>query len=345
MNLDYILKAKGAEMRKEDNKSYYYASTRARAMIARLLSELDYEKMLKIDINEMIRFLGEREYKKEIEKFGIKATKLEPLEFVLNENFANSVNGLLKFTPPHCPLWAYIMKYDIANIKAVIRNKESKGKREDLLRALVFVGSFNTEFSKKLVNLDTKAAVIEALRGTPYYNVLKKSEGKPFEEAEDNLDRFYYDAVMGVAANHKTFYNLVRAEIDIRNILTLLRLKRAKIHEIGKFLIGGGFINIRKLSEISRLDEFEIINNLKNYRFWKFAPTNTKELDKIEVGLRKYLFAYAFFLQSKFSTFEPLLGYLVGKEREIINIRILARSKIVKHAEDALSIRSKLFVK
>ena len=345
MNLDYLLRTKSNAMESAGTKGYYYASTRARAMASKLLTELDYEKLMKMDINELIRFLGEGEYKKEIDAVGIKATKIELLEVVLNENLANSVNGLMRFMPPDCPLWTYIMKYDIANIKTIIRSKESKGKKEALLRSLIYVGSFKKAFLQSLAGLDSKAAVIEALKGTPYFKVLKKYEGKGSEYLEDELENFYFRTMLKISERHRNFLSFIKTEIDIRNVLILFRLKRAKVHDFEKFLINGGSISAKKLRDLARMDEFEIINNLKNYKLWKFAPTNTKELDKIEVGLRKFLFFYALHLQRAFNSFETLLGYLIGKEREIINIRILALSKIAKHAEDALSIRSKLYAK
>ncbi len=345
MNLDYILKARSDLMRKEEKKSYFYASTRARAMISKLLTEEDYGKIAKMDMNEILRFLEEKEYKKEIDAIGIKAAKIPAFETILNENFANSVNRLLRFMPPNCPLWAYIMKYDIANIKAILRSKATKGKKEDIWRALVPVGSFNRDYLQNLINLDTKMAVIEALGGTPYYSTIKKYESKSLEELEDALERFYFAAVFKIASAHENFRKLIKMEIDVRNALTLLRLKRAKIHEISKFMVKGGNLSIKRIEELGRQDEFEIINSLKTDKFWKFAPANTKELDKIEVGLKKFLFVYGMALQRKYNSFETLLGYLFGKEREIANVRILARSKIVKNPEDALAIRSRLYAK
>ena len=50
MNLDYILKANNDAMYEENQKSYFYAATRARAMISKLLTEQDYEKLIRSNI-------------------------------------------------------------------------------------------------------------------------------------------------------------------------------------------------------------------------------------------------------------------------------------------------------
>lgn len=346
MNIGFTIQATGSSAKKAGNKrDYYYAATRARAMITKLLAEEEYAKLMKMDINEVLRFLEEGEYKKEIDAIGIKAAKIEILERVLNENFANSINRLLHFTPASSPIWAYIMRYDIANIKTILRSKIGKGKKEEVWQKLIPLGSFSKEQLKSFVDLETKAQVIEGLRRTPYYKVLKECENKPQEELEDALDRFYF-AIILKRASGELFEKFVKMEIDSRNLLALLRLKRAKVQNIERFFIKGGRISIEKLLELGRLDEFEIINAVRGQSFWKYVPANTKELDKIEAGLRRYLLLYGWSMKSDYSpTSNALLGYIVGKEREVANIRILARAKTTKNPEDALDIRSKLYVK
>ena len=346
MNANYILKVKSGTLESGDRTRYFYASTRSRAMISKLVAETEYAKLMKMDTNEIMRYLGEGEYKKEIDAVGIKATKIDTLERVLNENFANSVNKLLRFTPPSSPVWAYVMRYDIANVKTIIRSKTSKGRKEDVWQKLVPVGTFGKEFLKELIALETKAQVIEALRGTPYYQIVKKNETKTQEEFEDSLEVFYFEILLKSSKRQRAFEKLVRMEIDIRNAFVLLRLKRTKVQNIERFFIKGGRISAQRLLELSRMDEFEIINALKTYPFWKYAPSNTKELDKIDAGLRKFMLIYGWNMKKDYApTFSALLGFIIAKEREIANIRILARSKTAKNPEDALNIRSKLYIK
>lgn len=323
----------------------YYAATRIRAKISRLLKSEDYAKLMKMDINEFLLYLEEREYKKEIDAVGAKASKIEMLEQVLNNNLANSINGMLRFMPKNSPLWPYIMKYEIANIKAVMRGIENKAQKQDVLQNLVPAGSFNKEFLQSLMEKGSTAQFIDALRPTPYYSALKENGGKKLEELEDCLEQFYYKGLLEIAASHKIFLGIVQVEIDIRNILTLFRLKKAKIANIKNFFISGGNFKLSQLSELYKLEESDIISRLRKYKFWKYVPQNTKEIDKIEAGLRKFLYMRGESMLKFRPTFEPMIGYILEKEREICNIRILARSKLSKNPEDALNIRSRLFVK
>jgi len=333
-------------LQQENKIGYFYANTRIRAMVPKLLTEADYEKLLKMDINEMLRFLEEGEYKKEIDAVGIKAARIEQLEGVLNENFANAINKIIKFAPKDSPLHSYVMRYDISNIKTILRGKGTKQKKENAWQKLVQTGTFDREFLKSLADAQTGEQVVENLKKTPYYRALKGAEKKGQEEVEDALDKFYFKIMLKAAANSKKLLKLTKTEIDVRNISTLLRLKRTKTQNIERFLITGGNVSVKKLLEISRLDEFEIINSFKSSKLWEYTPTNTKELDKIEAGLRKYILTYGWSLKKDYApSANALLGYVFGKEREIANIRILARSKTAKTPEDALNIRSKLYTK
>ena len=333
-------------LHEEDKKGYFYANTRVRAMIPELLTEADYEKLLKMDINEMLRFLEEGEYKKEIDVVGIKAVKIEQLEGVLNDNFANAIKRIIVFAPKNSPLYYYVMRYDIANVKTILRSKGTKWKKEDIWQKISPAGTFDREFLKDLANVQTREQVIENLKKTPYYKVLKEAEKKGQEEIEDALDKFYFKIMLKVTANNKKLVKLIKTEIDVRNIFTLLRLKKTKMQNIEKYLIAGGNISVKRVLELSRLNEFEIINSFKGSKFWRYVPTNTKELDKIEAGLRKHILINGWSLKKDYSPSpNALFGYVFGKEREVANIRILARSKTAKNPEDALNIRSRLYVK
>ncbi len=331
---------------KKDRASYEYSATRARAMASKLIRDENYTKFLKMDINEIVRFLEEHEYKREIDTVGAKASKIVYFEQVLNENLSNSINKLLTFTPPNSPVRTYLMRYDIANIKTIMRGKRSKRSKSEIKRSLIAIGTFSRGNLENLVEKEWESEIIDGLKKTVYYNVLKSNEKKSLEELEDALDRFYFEKVLEVAKGHKSLENLIKTEIDVKNVLTILRLRDIKTTDLERFLIKEGGIKVEKLLELSRLDFFEIIKSLQKKNFWKYAPTNTKELDKIEAGFRKYLILEGFkLLKSYVPSFDTLLGYIIAKERELSNLRIIARSKTSKTPEDALNIRAKIYLK
>ncbi len=336
----------GRVLKGDEKIHYFYANTRVRAKASKLMKETEYEKMMKMDINEVLRFLQEGEYKKEIDIVGIRAARIEQLEKVLNDNFANAVSSVLRFTPRNSPLWQYVMRYDIQNIKMILRGKAAKGRKEDIWQKLIPLGMFGKDFLKMLVDAETREQAIEHLKRTPYYKILGVMDKKSQEELEDALDKFYFKIMLNATTGNKKLLKFIKTEIDARNILTLLRLKRTKARNTEWFLISGGNITVKRLIEISRLGEFEIINAFKGSKLWKYAPTNTKEIDKIEAGLRRYVLMYGGNLKKDYSpTTNALFGYVFGKEREIANIRILARAKTTKNPEDALNIRSRLYVR
>ena len=75
--------------------SYPYTATRVKARTSLLLTKDDYAKISKMGLNEIIRFLEEREYKNEIDALSSHYKGMELINVALNENLANTVNKLI----------------------------------------------------------------------------------------------------------------------------------------------------------------------------------------------------------------------------------------------------------
>lgn len=345
--------------------NYEYPATRARTMASRLLKDEDYSKFLKMDINEIIRFLEERDYKEEVDAIGAKASKMPYLEQILNENLSKSIRKLVLFTPKNSPLQDFLMRYDITNIKTILRAMETKRPAAETKAGLVVAGWLGKEFWEKMLGKENRQDIILGLRGTPYYSVIKKHANGKLEEMEDALDKFYFKTVLESADVCRQLKELTQAEIDIKNILIIMRLKGAKNVDIEKFLLNGGTIKLKKIISLSKLEAQEMMTRLKKEKFWKYAPATAEELERIEAGARKYIvlggtdlvkridaglrkylvLAGPEMLKSYLPSFDTLLGYIISKEREISNIRIIARSKMTKSPEDAMNIRAKMYMR
>src|SRR3989344_6810363 len=99
--------------------TYPYTTSRVKVMKSSLLAKEDYLKMKKMGLNEMIRFLEEREYKKEIDALSPHYKRMELINVALNENLASTVNKLLRISTKESQdlIKNYSMKWVIGNIK------------------------------------------------------------------------------------------------------------------------------------------------------------------------------------------------------------------------------------
>jgi vacuolar-type H+-ATPase subunit C/Vma6 len=118
---------------------YYYAGTRARAGIAKRIKDLDYERFIKMGVSEIVKFLEERDYREEVDTLGMKYSKVELVERALYQNFAQVIDSILKYVPAQSPLITYVEKYDIDNIKAILRGKSSGRGNDELERVFILI--------------------------------------------------------------------------------------------------------------------------------------------------------------------------------------------------------------
>ncbi|HIK01813.1 TPA: V-type ATPase subunit [archaeon] len=333
-------------VRGEISGEYYYAGTRARAGIAKRISDLDYDRFLKMDINEIVKFLEERNYKEAIDTLGMKYSKVELIERALYQNFAQVIDGILKYVPEQSPLITYVTKYDIYNIKSILRGKSSGRSNEELERVMIPAGNLRHEFYLNLIETSSSVAdVLKGLKGTQYYKVLAGLDQNDIEELEDALDKSYYEKILASGRGDSDFMDFVREEIDIKNAVTILRLGNSKTKVESKYFIAGGKITVRSLKALADKDLTGIYDFFKKRKFWKYVESGIKDIGKMETGLRKYLMMRSTVLLRDYNpNLKTVLGYIIVKEREMANVRMLVRSKQMKNAEMEVLVRSGMYL-
>ncbi|MAF89262.1 MAG: hypothetical protein CL963_02000 [Euryarchaeota archaeon] len=325
---------------------YYYAGTRARAGIAKRIKDLDYERFIKMGVSEIVKFLEERDYREEVDTLGMKYSKVELVERALYQNFAQVIDSILKYVPAQSPLITYVEKYDIDNIKAILRGKSSGRGNDELERVLIPAGNLTKEFYSNLIeNTSSVAEVIQALKMTQYYRILAGLDIKDIESLEDALDRAYYEKLLEAGEADFEFMVFVKEEIDIRNAVTILRLSRSKTKTEKKYFISGGNITMKNLASLSEKDLPGMIDFFKKQKFWKYVDGGIKDVGKMENGLRKYLMMRSTVLLRDYNpNLKTVLGYIVVKEREMANVRMIVRSKQMKSVEGEVLVRSGMYL-
>jgi len=84
---------------------------------------------------------------------------------------------------PHDLIVEYLRRWDIWDIKTILRGKAYGASDDEILRILVPSGELSIEFLQNLVRKPSVGEVVAALKGTVYYNVIKDIEyGRVFDE-------------------------------------------------------------------------------------------------------------------------------------------------------------------
>jgi V/A-type H+-transporting ATPase subunit C len=329
--------------------NYAYACTRVKAKKKFLIAQDAYSRMLLMDVHEMGRFLGETQYREEIAKYASRYAGANLVEVAVTRNLANTYSAILSFTTGHLRemVGDYLKRWDIYNIKTVLRGKITNVRAEEIMDTLVPAGAYSEESLKAIVEMGSISEVMDAISKDPAFAITPEfvrevvDAGK-LAALEDHLDQqMYYDLLhdtKDASRAEKLLRDFIRTEIDITNLKVLLKLKAEKIPEdkVVKYLIEGGMDypmdKLRGLAqaegiapiveELERSSMHEVIKGaLDRFKSDRKMSGITIALDKALIG-RSEKFAHYYPLSVL-----PIVNYMIRKKTEVDNIRIIARGK------------------
>ena len=229
--------------------NYAYVTARVRAKKNQLLTPDQYPKLLARDASEIARALQEGQYKAEIDELAARYRGAELVERAIRLNLGRTYGQILGFAQGELAqmIAAYLGRYDVANLKTILRGKFARASPEDILNETIPAGSLAPRLAE-LSRLESIEAVVDALRGTPFHRVLAAAtEGRTtgnLVEVENALDRAYYETLLESVPDsgraNKAFMAWLRNEIDVVNLRTLFRLRFARVADWEPYFLPGG---------------------------------------------------------------------------------------------------------
>ena len=322
-------------------------------MKSKLLQKESYPRLMNMEIAEIARFIEDSEYKADVDELARRYDGANLIEHALNQNLALTYRKLLNISAgeSHHLLSEYLKRWDIWNIKTILRGKRYGAPENEILEAVVSAGRFGYHDLIELVRKDVPE-IIEILKHDYPLDGYSEDRMDYFENA---LDKFYYESLIELEAvrkpktkGNRLFSEIVKTEIDVRNLKTLFRSAKAGLarEQIVDMLIPGGLkLNMVALIKLAGLSFDEFTASIKDYPYWdSISGTVTDEngsLTGVEIGLDKYCLEHA----SRSSHYYPLsivpiMDYVVSKKNEVDNIRMIVRGREAGLSDDL--IRSKL---
>jgi V/A-type H+-transporting ATPase subunit C len=230
----------------------------------------------------MVRAIGEDErYRREVYDRYPTSTDLDQFERALTANLAREYRQVLRMTPGtlHELTAAYLHRWDIVNVMAILRGKRHGLPRTQIAEGLVPAGDLDRKRLEALVDAPDLDSVVEGLKDWPLYpeartcacRVLPPGE---FARVEDRLYREYYADLLEVARHGvkggEAFARYLRFEIDILNMRNLFRLRAgSRLADVAGSMVPGGNIPVDDFVRIAGferreafVDEFEKTNIL-----------------------------------------------------------------------------------
>jgi len=338
------------------SSNYPYAVTRIRAMKVKLVPRDEYPRLLNMSRDEIIRKIGESNYKSDIDELSREYKGANLIEHALNRNMATSFQKVLRITEgiPHLLVNEYLKKYDIWAVKTLVRGKMNGIDPSDIRSTLVTGGSLRYTFLSGLSDKSYEE-VLEALRSTEFGECLKKLDGNNLSAFENELDKLYYKGLISIpgfpgSSDRKLFDRFVRREIDVQNMNVLFRLKKADVYvtetsgaesesqvsDVMDLMIEGGLeLDLDKLKVLAALPFGKFVAALRSTSYWTALQPYVENKEPAEVNLTDISKSLLNFnlkkitsnsLQSMMSIV-PILEYVIYKENEVRNLRIIVRGK------------------
>jgi V/A-type H+-transporting ATPase subunit C len=234
-----------------------YINARMRGMKSRLLDKRALDNLvMQPDLESLIADLEKTPYKPDIIEAKVQYSGVLCIEYALRKNFTRTFRKILQFVKEEEAekyINIFLHRWDVQNIKTILRGKNIHITNEEILECLVPAGELDEATVIELVRQPDIRAVIDML-ATWNIRYSKPLTGEYPEYAKSGdlallecaLDEYYYsDALEQVkipSYNNGLILNIISLEIDIVNLRTILRMIRDHIdpEEAKKYLISGG---------------------------------------------------------------------------------------------------------
>jgi len=322
-----------------------YVNARVRSRRAALFDDEDYRKLVRMGPSEIARFMEESVYETEINALGARHSGVDLVEFALNRNLAKQFDDILDWADGRLYdlIARYLRKFDAWNVKTAIRGIYSDTPAEEVETDLIRAGEFDESLVDQLLQAGSIEEVVDLLEGTmfgpPLRDALDDYEATgvlvPLENA---LDRAFYEHLLGdVTWDESTeqYREFLTAEIDFRNARNALRLARsgADIDPSEYFIEGGKLFSAAELTTLAQNTD-ELIARIRESTYGdelSAALDDLEEADSLigfERALETALLEYSDNLGYVFPlSVAPVISYILAKEREVDNIRAIARGR------------------
>jgi len=328
---------------------------RLQSISINFLSSALIENLLKANsVNDMIKILESTWYGPEIKKAASVYEGSELLEVALNRHLVE-INKILSESAPFSgknAVRAYLSKWDLYNIELILSSKMMGRKITETESMLVSsrnvpagiaAGNIVHDEIKIILSETSVEGVINKLAKYDYGVILMKHLDE-FQKTGDlgpmmsSLHEFYYQKLLEslkfFQGDEGNIRELIRAEIDKKNILNLLKAKESNIEKemVAKHLVEGGRISSQGLLEIYEVkDVAEIIGRIEPY--FKLSDAleqykTSKSLIDFEVAIAKLInTTYVKKLKSISLSIGTIFYFIINAENEHENLKRITYGK------------------
>lgn len=311
---------------------YLYPVTRTRALETKLLDKTKIERMIESkNGEEVIKVLSETDYAGSISEMN---NSLD-YEIILSKEIEKTYSYLKEISPTKELTGIFLLKYDIHNLKVLLKSSLLGEENEELF---INVGTVPVLKLKEMMKEKDFRDLPSLMAATVQDIIDDFAVSIEPQEIDLLLDKCLYEMMFELAVQSKIKFliDFVSIQIDLTNIKTFLRLKTIGFGRdyLPKVIFENGKLSndffakyfeepIETLAEKLWASEYHgvIEEGLEGFAL-------TKSLTKLEKLADDFILNYV--KKGKYVAFgvEPLVGYIMAKENEVKIIRIIMVGKI-----------------
>jgi len=331
-------------------REYGYQNARVRGMRSRLLKQAFFDDLMASpDIGAVIHKILETEYGPDLESRILHGRTATQVDEALKDNMVRTFAKVMSVSNDEARrlLTTLLGRWDLFNIKTIIRGKHMSFSDELIVDSLVPVGQLTQVDGEELAKQGSIKGVVDTLAtwrlpfAVPLREVLPQyNEDADLSVLELALDRYYYQwaakRLRGRRSNARLVRTFLGTQVDTINLLTCLRLLSSDLpqEDAMRFFLPGGvqvtealFADLAGMSDVD-----EVFQRLKRTPFGsvleEVAITYIEKgsISVFERALEDFLFRKAFAT----SKGDPLgigitVSYLWAKANEVTNMRIVVK--------------------
>ncbi|MGQ9536393.1 MAG: V-type ATPase subunit [Actinomycetota bacterium] len=352
-------------------KDYSYANARVRAMTSRLLDPSVLRELLSApDYNRALGVLEETEYQEDLEYFMLEGARPTIVDRAFNRNLVRNFGKIKDFFigRPLELVNLLLSRWDLYNLKTVLRGMRALVPKQEIQRILVPVGFLDEAVLQEIIGQPDLRAALDAVVvfsmewPIPYGRAISEHLVEYLREhdlsiLELALDRFHYQQVVkdlkGRDPDTSLVREVIRLEVDSINLVTLMRICGMDLEasRAEDFFVTGGslespaeFARLMSLGQPERVYE-DLLRRFPEYReplqaAWR--NFEQKGEGAFEDELQKHLIRRCLGMGKDPLGIGVIIHYMWRKYLEITNLRIIMRGKSIGLIES--QIRKELFL-
>ena len=313
-----------------DREKFIRPSITTRVYEKNLLTSENLKRLIDTDdLKEALTSLNDTKYGQYLQKLD----RPEEYEKVLSQMLLNSYKDMIKISPDENLVKYLEEKYNFHNLKVLVKELIQD---EDYKSIYIDIGKIDLVNIKRNLREDIKTKDEYLAYAKKALDIYK--ENKDPQDIDLSLDKDFYEKLLEDAKNldYESLIKFTKERIDLTNLKALLRIKGQgqSIDLLEKALIDGGNIE-KNLFRDSLNTEKSSYPNLffkeKIYPQVKEALEESdlnKTMQKIEKIIDNHLMNFA--KESKKVSYGPevIMGYLISREMEVKNLRIILTAKL-----------------